>query len=124
MIVYDAGALVAGDRGARGLWALHRAALSKRISPLVPAGALAQAWRGGPQANLSRLLRGCVVTPLEEPDARAAGALCAAAHTSDVVDASVVVTARQVQAAIVTSDAADLRHLMAAAHVDLTIQEV
>ncbi|CAN5411314.1 hypothetical protein BH23ACT9_BH23ACT9_28450 [soil metagenome] len=37
-----------------------------------PAGVLAQAWRGGPQANLSRLIAGCTVWTLAE-DAAACG---------------------------------------------------
>lgn len=76
MIVYDAGALVAAERNERSMWLLHDAALRRGLSPLVPAGALAQAWRGGPQATLSRLLRGCTVTPLDEDVAREAGVIC------------------------------------------------
>jgi len=44
--------LVAVEREGRRLWALHNPALHERLSPLVPAGVLAQAWRDGPQANL------------------------------------------------------------------------
>jgi len=40
------------------------AALRRDVSPLVPAGVLAQVWRGGPQANLSRLRAGCTVAAL------------------------------------------------------------
>ena len=71
MIIYDAGALVAAERNVRPLWALHDAALRRDVSPLVSAGVLAQVWRGGPQASLSRLLTGCTVTPLDESLARA-----------------------------------------------------
>ncbi len=66
MIVYDAGALIAAERRDRPMWALHDGALRRRLSPLVPAGVLAQAWRGGPQANLSRLIAGCTVWTLDE----------------------------------------------------------
>ena len=93
VIIYDAGALVAAERNVRLLWALHDATLRRDLTPIVPAGVLAQVWRGGPQANLSRLLAGCRVTSLDESLARAAGTLCGQAGTSDVVDASVVVLA-------------------------------
>jgi hypothetical protein len=124
VIVYDTGALVAGERGHRGMWALHEAALRDGLSPLVPAGVLAQAWRGGPQANLSRLLAGCTVAPLDEPLARAAGTLCGKAGTSDVVDASVVVLAHLAGAAIVTGDPGDLHRLITAGEVDTRLHEV
>ena len=124
MIVYDAGALVAAERNVRPLWALHDAALRRDVSPLVPAGVLAQVWRGGPRANLSRLLAGCTVTPLDASLARAVGTLCGQARTSDVVDASVVVLARVMAAPVVTGDAADLRALAGAAGWPITLHEI
>lgn len=124
MIIYDTGALVAGERNVRQMWALHEAALRRGVTPVVPAGVLAQAWRGGPQARLSQLLRGCVSAPLDEPLARDVGALCATADTSDVVDASVVLVARSRDAAIVTSDEPDIRHLTSSAGVALTIHRL
>ena len=124
MIIYDAGALVAAERNVRPLWALHDAALRRDVSPLVPAGVLAQVWRGGPQANLSRLLAGCTVTPLSESLARAAGTLCGQVRTSDVVDASVVILARVMAAPVVTGDAADLRALAGAAGWSIALHEI
>ena len=124
MIVYDAGALVAGERNVRQMWALHDAALRRGITPIVPAGVLAQAWRGGPQARLSQLLRGCVSAPLDEQLARDVGSLCATANTSDVVDASVVLVARSRQAAIVTSDEPDIRRLVSSAGASLAIHNI
>jgi hypothetical protein len=124
VIVYDTGALVAGERNVRQMWALHAAALRRGITPIIPAGVLAQAWRGGPQARLSQLLRGCVSAPLDEPLARDVGSLCATADTSDVVDASVVLVARSRHAAIVTSDEPDIRHLASSAGASLTIHKV
>jgi len=124
VIIYGPGALVAAERHVRPLWALHDAALRRHISPLVPAGVLAQVWRGGPQANLSRLLAGCTVTPLDESLARAAGTLCGQARTGDVVDASVVILARVMAAPVVTGDAADLRALAGAAGWPITLHEI
>jgi hypothetical protein len=121
VIVYDTGALIAAERGSRGLWALHEAALRDGLSPLVPAGVIAQAWRGGPQANLSRLVAGCMVAPLDERLARTIGTLCGRAGTGDVVDASVVVVAQLVGGAVVTDDVEDLRPLVEAGGVDIKL---
>jgi hypothetical protein len=124
VIIYDAGALVAAERNVRSLWALHDAALRRDLSPVVPAGVLAQVWRGGPQANLSRLLRGCTVAPLDETLARTVGTLCGRAGPSDVVDASVVVLAHVMAAPVVTGDAADLRAPADAAGWPITLHEI
>lgn len=124
MIIYDAGALVAAERNVRPLWALHDASLRRELTPIVPAGVLAQVWRGGPQANLSRLLAGCRVTPLDESLARAAGSLCGQAGTSDVVDASVVVLAHAMHAPVVTGDADDLNALASAAGWPIALHEI
>lgn len=124
MIIYDAGALVAAERNVRSLWALHDAALRRDVSPLVPAGVLAQVWRGGPQVNLSRLLAGCTVSSMGETVARAAGTLCGQAGTRDVVDASVVVLAHVMRAPVVTGDADDLRAVADAAGWPITLHDV
>jgi len=124
VIIYDAGALVAAERNVRPFWALHDAALRRDVSPLVPAGVLAATPARGPQVNLSRLLAGCTVTPLDESLARAVGALCGRARTSDVVDASVVVLAHAMAAPVVTGDAGDLRALAGAAGWPITLHEI
>jgi hypothetical protein len=124
VIIYDAGALVAAERDVRSLWALHDAALRRDLSPVVPAGVLAQVWRGGPQANLSRFLRGCTVAPLDETLARMVGTLCGQAGTGDVVDASIVVLAHVMAAPVVTGDAADLRTLAGAAGWPIALHEI
>ncbi|MEN3360279.1 MAG: hypothetical protein V7637_4261 [Mycobacteriales bacterium] len=122
-IVYDTGALVAAERGDPTMWAFHRRTLkSTDVLPVVPVVVLAQAWRGGPQAQLSRLLRGCHLQPDTESIGRAAGAACGVARSRDVVDAIVVVTAIALGGAlIVTSDPDDLAHLAAALDAKLPI---
>ncbi len=107
-ITYDTGALVAAERGSRALWAMHSQALKRGIRPTVPAGALAQAWRGGPQAQLSRLLAGCRFEVLDEAGSRAAGAACVRAKQADVVHASVVIGALVRDDVVFTSDPEDL----------------
>ncbi len=113
-VTYDAGALIAAERGSQSLWALHRRLLERGVRPTVSTVVLGQAWRGGPQAQLSRLLKGCRVDPLSEPQARSAGAALAASKGSDVVDAVVVVTALARDDLVVTSDPEDLRRIATA----------
>jgi hypothetical protein len=113
-VTYDTGALVAAERNDRRLWALHRRALERGLSPTVPAGVLGQAWRGGPQAQLSRLLAGCSIEDLTDVRSRAAGAACGRAATDDVIDATVVVGAVARGDLTVTSDADDLVVIAAA----------
>lgn len=122
-LVYDTGALLAAERRHRGLWALHEQSLAGGIRPVVPVMVLAQAWRGTPHANLSRLLRGCQVTPDTEELGKAAGAICGRAGTFDVIDALVVVSALRLDA-VVTSDPAAIQHLAASLHSKLAVYAV
>ena len=117
MIVLDAGALVALDRGDTSMWVRVARAVADDVPVIVPAGALAQAWRqGGPrQARLARALADCEPASFDR-QARAAGELCGRAHTDDVVDASVALTAAVPGVRVLyTSDPGDLRHLLASA---------
>jgi hypothetical protein len=81
----------------------------REVRPTLSTVVLGQVWRGWPQAQLSRLLRGCRIQPLSEFEARSAGAALAASGRSDLVDAVVVVTALAREDLIVTSDPDDLR---------------
>ena len=113
-VVLDASALIEVDRGGEYMRALVRRAVERGHALVLPAGALAQAWRDGRnQARLAALVKHRLteVDPIDEQMAKAAGALCGRAGTSDVVDASVVLAARLRGVAIVTSDGADLRRL-------------
>ncbi len=110
-VAYDAGALLAAESDREAVWAFHRRTLERGVQPVVPAPVLAQAWRGGPQPLMSRLLKGCDVLPLSEDDARDVGSLLASSGTSDVVDAAVVLSAVRGGCAVVTSDPDDLRSL-------------
>lgn len=123
-MTYDAGALIAAERNDRRIWALHRRALERAVVPTVPAGVLAQGWRGGPQAQMSRLLGGCRVEDLDDARARSAGAACGAAGTSDVVDAAVVVGAAARGDLVVTSDPGDLIQLRGALNVDIQLEVI
>jgi predicted nucleic acid-binding protein len=123
-VVYDTGALIAAERRDPSMWAFHDEALAIGHRPVVPVTVLAQAWRGGPQHNLSRLLRGCQVFPDNEGLGRLAGAMCGLSGTSDVVDALVVATAIELDALVVTSDPDDLKHLSASVNQKLVLHTV
>ncbi len=123
-VTYDTGALIAVEANRRELWALHKRSLERGQRPVVPAGVLAQAWRGGPQPNLSRLLVGCRLEALTEHRARSAGVACARSGTSDVVDASVVVGALARNDLVVTSDPGDLRRIAAGLGRTLALHRV
>ena len=122
-VTYDAGALVAADRGQRRIWARHRALLVMREVPTTPAPVVAQAWRGGSrQALLARFLIGCDIEPLDEVQARSVGALAAASGTADIVDACVVEGALRRHDLVVSSDPDDLRAIADSAHRRLEIE--
>jgi predicted nucleic acid-binding protein len=124
-VTYDTGALVAGERNNRRLWALHAGFLAEDVVPVVPATVLAEAWRGGArQASLSRLLAMCEIEPLIEPHARRVGELCGKARHDDIVDAAVVEGAIRRHDAVVTSNETHIRRIAAAAGVDLRIETV
>ena len=119
-IVLDAGALIALDRGEKRMIALLQRALGQGRAFRVPAGVLGQAWRDGRvQATLARFLRSheVEIVALDEQLARSCGELCGAAGSSDVIDASVVILARERRDPIVTSDPDDLRRLDPAAQI-------
>jgi hypothetical protein len=87
----------------------------------IPAGVAGQAWRGGGrQAVLARLFSSpeVQVHSLDLAMARACGELCAASGTSDIIDASVVLVAREHRDPILTSDVGDLRKLDASARLE------
>jgi hypothetical protein len=118
--VLDAGALIALDRGDKRMIALLDRSLAQSRAFRVPAGVVGQAWRDGRvQATLARFLRSeeVEIVPLDEQLARSCGELCAATNSQDVIDASVVIVARERRDPIVTSDPDDLRRLDPAAHI-------
>lgn len=113
-LTLDAGALIAFERGDRAVVAIIKRALDRELTLAVPAGVIGQVWRDGRrQVRLARLLASELIEiePLDDAQARAAGQLCGARGTSDVIDASVVLCARARDHAVLTSDPDDLAHL-------------
>lgn len=113
-LTLDAGALIALEGINYWVVALVEQFASAGGSISIPAGALAQAWRASPrQHRLAVLLNddAVEVAPLDLEQSLAIGALLAATGTADVVDASVVLTARARRYWVATSDVKDLRRL-------------
>lgn len=109
-VVLDAGALIAIERGNRRLMRVLE--LADEVH--VPAGALAQVWRDpSRQALLARFVAAeeTSVHALTGERAKAAGLICGRSGTVDVIDASVVLLAREADAVILTSDPDDLSRL-------------
>ena len=106
-LTLDAGALIAFERNDRRVVALLARALAHELPLVVPAGVVGQVWRDGRrQARLARLLAAdeVEVEILDDRRARAAGQLCGVKRTADVIDASVVLGARERGDRVVTSD--------------------
>ncbi len=110
-MVFDAGALIALERRDSRMLALadelHR---MRRVAHL-PAGVVAQVWRGSARQHaVARLLRSKAmrVHPLSEELGYRLGLLLARSGTSDIVDAHVALLGRQLGATVLTSDPDDL----------------
>ena len=124
-VTYDTGALVAGERNDRRMWALHAGFLAEEVAPVVPAPVLAEAWRGGArQASLSRLLAMCDIEPMSEEQARKVGVLAGKAAHDDIVDVTVVEAAIRRHDAVVTSNEEHIRHIANAARARLRIERI
>lgn len=115
-IVLDAGALIAVERGSRAVQALLERVNDGGTKILVPAGVVAEVWRDGArQARIAKLLAAAEteVVPLNDRRARVAGIMLGLAGAGSVVDASVVVCAREhgTDVPVLTSDPGDLSAL-------------
>lgn len=125
-VTYDTGALIAAERGRHAILKIHRRLVAHGIIPVVPSCVLAEAWRGGPQPGLSRLLAGCIIEDFTEDDARRVGALAAKATRTrtSIVDVAVVEGALRRGHLVVTSDPDDLRAIAQSAGRRLAIEVV
>ena len=114
-LVLDAGAFVAVDRGDRAMIARLRAAQQAGLELRSTGVVITQVWRdpAGRQANLARLLKSVDIKAVDEPLGREAGVLLGRAGMTDAVDASVVAVSAAGDR-VLTSDAGDIRPLVAA----------
>jgi hypothetical protein len=122
--IYDAGVFVAAEHNDREVWADHRARLELGLIPRTTAPVVAQVSRSPRQVQLRRMLRGCDIVGFAPDDCHEVGALVGKASTSDVVDAHLAVVAFRRQAAVLTSDLEDLRHLSDQLPTPLRIQRI
>jgi hypothetical protein len=103
-LVYGVGGLRAAARGDRMLWALHRAALSNGIVPVVPAPAIAEVFRTEARGDrLDSLLDGTTVEEVGAERARRVGELAARADTADLVAVATAETAARRNCAVVAA---------------------
>jgi hypothetical protein len=119
-VVFDAGALIALERRDGRMLALTDELIRARVSAHVPAGVVAQVWRGSArQQAVVRLLRAKAVRvhAMSEAVAYQIGLLLAHTRTQDVVDAHVALLGRSLGAVVIASDPSDLRRLDASLDV-------
>lgn len=114
-LTLDASALIALDQPSSASIMQARLTEARRRggSICIPAGAVAQAWRGPRQARLAQLLASSDVeiATMTLMVARAVGALCASSGHPDVIDVHVALCARERHHAVVTSDLDDFARI-------------
>ena len=110
-LTLDTGALIAMEAGSPRMAVLVEQAIAAGAELAIPAGVVAQAWRGGArQVRIAKLLQ-LQVTSIVALDAKLAlrvGARCASARATDVVDVSVAICARDRGHPVITSDPGDI----------------
>jgi hypothetical protein len=111
-LAFDAGALIALDRGERAIGALLAAAAAEGVEAVTSSACVAQVWRRpARQALLARALAGFVERSLDPSCARRCGLLLADTHTSDIADAALALQARDGDT-LLTSDPRDIGLLL------------
>jgi hypothetical protein len=124
-LIFDAGALVAIERGDRDVVALIKRELHAGRVPVTHGGVVGQVWRGGAgrQARLARLLPALDIAALDGAMGRRVGMLLGRARTADVVDAAVVLLAADGDS-VLTSDVEDIARLAVATGLDVDVVSV
>jgi hypothetical protein len=123
-VVFDAGALIALERGDRGVGAMLAAAAKSGTEARTSSTCIAQVWRNpARQARLARALVGFVECNLDARAARDCGVLLARSETTDIADAAVSLLARDGDT-LLTSDPEDIKRLVDAAGTRVRIRSV
>lgn len=123
-LVFDAGALIALDRGDRAVGALLAAAAQADVDAITSSACIAQVWRDpARQARLTRALAGFLEWPLDSACARRCGLLLARTGTSDIADAAVSLLADDGDV-VLTSDPQDIQRLLDATGAGARIRTV
>jgi predicted nucleic acid-binding protein len=114
-LILDAGAFIAFEKGDPGVRSRLVAARRLGVEVATTSPVVGQVWQDGRrQALLAVLVSATLIVAPDTAAARRAGELLAASKKSDVVDALVAGLARDGDT-ILTSDANDIRALLAAA---------
>jgi hypothetical protein len=122
MLILDAGAFVAAERGNREVLARVKHERRRGLAPLTNGAVIAQIWRGGhgKQVPVAQLVAGTDIAPVDGRLGKRAGMPLARTGTADAIDASLVCLAGDGDD-ILTSDPGDLLDLVrtAGVHVEL-----
>lgn len=111
-ITLDTGALIALERRSSRMAKIINEATTYRVVITVPAGAIAEWWRGGKGSHrAAAILAMFNVEPLSERLAKLTGEALAAVPDATVVDAMVMVSAALRGDAVYTADEDDLVRL-------------
>jgi hypothetical protein len=123
-LVFDAGALIALDRGDRGVIALLSVAAQQGNEAITSSACVAQVWRDpARQARLTRALRGFLESPLDALTARRCGLLLALSGTGDIADAALALLAQNGDT-VLTSDPDDIGRLLSVTGTEARIRTV
>ncbi len=123
-LVFDAGALIALDRGDRTIGALLALAAQQDVEAITSSTCVAQAWRDpARQAKLTRALSGFLEWPLDPAGARQCGLLLARTDTSDIADAAIALLVQDGDT-ILTSDPRDIKRLLDSTGNDVRVHVV
>jgi hypothetical protein len=123
-LVFDAGALIALDRGDRAVGALLAVAAKDGTEAVTSSACVAQVWRDhARQARLTRALAGFLEWPLDSLRARSCGLLLASSDTGDIADAALTLLVQDGDI-VLTSDPRDIEHLLTATGTRARIRTV
>ncbi len=124
-LVYGVGALRAAAHGDRIVWALHRAALSYGVIPVVTVGSVADAYRSETRGDrLDALLSGSEVEPLDREGAQRTGELAARVGSADLLAVSTAEAAARRNAAVINTRQPVLRSAAALVGHELVLYAV
>jgi hypothetical protein len=122
--VFDAGGLIALDRGDREVGAILAVAAEAGVDAVTSVACVAQAWRDpARQARLARALAGFVERSLDPRAARDCGLLLARTSTSDIADGAIALVVEDGDT-VLTSDPGDIEHLLDTAGRSIRIHRV
>jgi len=123
-LVLDAGGLIAIDRLDRAVGAMLRVAQQEKLPVRTSAAVVAQVWRNGSlQVNLARVLAGVDAATLDGVRGRSVGEILALSRTADVVDGHLGLVVQSGDT-VLTSDAKDIKKILAVRKIGATVRRV